>query len=84
MEEIKQQVKACGENSECLEKMNTIIQEDIELLPKRIADSADETVLLISRLDLKKGSCQTSGYARFEVNATKMFNDIVACIKSKK
>lgn len=83
MEQIKQEVKACGEKSDCLDKLDTKIEEDVVVLPKRVTDSGTQNIFAILALRPKTNSCCKKAYDDFEVRGTKMYDDILTCIKSK-
>lgn len=83
MEQVKQEVNACGENSECLDKMNTKIQEDLNNFPERITDSSKRSSYEIVALLLKTRDCCEKFQNDLVSRGTKIYKDIVRCINSK-
>lgn len=83
MGKIKQEVKACRGNSDCLEKLNTKIQQDMVVLPKRIIESCDEVMIAMVKLELKTNICCRNANNDFHGRGTEIYNGILTCIRSK-
>lgn len=83
MYQIEREVKACGENYECLKELNTKIQEDLEMLPKCMSDSVNNNIFAIQDLQPKINICCEKAYNDFQSRGTRIYDEIIACIKSK-
>lgn len=83
MNEVIEEEKACGENTDCLDKVNTEIQNDIEILPSNISESSYEIMLAILELDQKMKNCCTNAFKEYQAKGTKIYDEILECIKSK-
>lgn len=80
---MKKEISACGENSDCLNKVATKIQKDITTLPDQISASGDEVMMTVFRLKSETDGCCKNAYEDFEAKGTKMYDSILECIKSK-
>lgn len=82
VERLKHEVKACGENIECLNKMNAKIQEDIEILPSRLSDSTEHILEKILRLKSKTETCCSHARDDFQTYGVGLYNEIIRCIQT--
>lgn len=80
---MKQEVKKCGENTECLDKVSSEIQKDITTLPARITNSGDEVMMNVFKLKTDADDCCQNAYGTLQTDGTNIYDGIVECINSK-
>lgn len=83
MEKLRQEANACGENAECLNNIIIKIEDDITSIPDEIYESSDAFPKKITKTKLTLDDCTKNVYKTFQVQATKIYNEITDCIVSK-
>lgn len=82
-EGLKEEVKACGQNQQCLDKVTIKLQKDFEILPYGIYRSFNLMLIKTQSLNNVLENFCIKNYDDFRAKGSKIFNGIVNCIKTK-